>query len=78
MPPTFLLFYFLTLTQKSKADIDGMAVEVEHSCMYTIKCNCCATHGSLTKWHLAYKCVQSKDASLNYFIKEKIAPTDVH
>ena len=34
--------------------------------------------GSLTEWHLTWKCVRSRGVLLNSSVQKKVAPTDIH
>jgi len=68
----------------SEADVTGMAVEVRPSHQYPVTFSCCAADGSrgtLTKWHLTWKCIWSKGLELNSFVRTKqptTAFTDTH
>ena len=41
-------------------------------------CNRLQQRGSLTKWHLIWKCIWSKDVELNFVSVENMTPTDIH
>ena len=74
--PLVLLCWPVTL----QADAGGMAVEVEPSNQYSILFprDRWQQSGSLTEWHLTWKCVWSKDVSWNSCRQKKMAPVDIH
>ena len=76
MPP--ILFYWPT---RSEADVCCMAVVcwtfLSMFCYILLLCNRWKQRGSLTTWHLTWKCVWSKGVSLNSST-QKMAPVNIY
>jgi len=67
----------------SEVDIGGMAVEVEPPPLSIplnfVQCDRWQQRDGLTKWHLTWKHIWSKDVELNFSMqKKKMAPIDIH
>ena len=60
----------------SELDTGSTAVEVESSCWHSITFRC-PTDGQCGRMVLMWKCIWSKNVSLNSFMCNKMAPTDI-